>query len=116
MVHDGELDMDSIKPLLGTIKFHDVPEVMDARQLAEWDGDALRDKLAQLPSLLDHTFFEDDDRSMSMMSVKYKTFYYHVLMAQVINFPTRMSTMRESQGYYRHGATHLPLAWCSRVW
>lgn len=84
---DGELNIDSIKPLIGTVKFHDVPDVMNARMLVDWEAQALRDKLLQSPSLLDHTHFMDTDQLMSMMSVKSKTFYYHVLMAQCINSP-----------------------------
>ena len=80
--HDGGLDMSNIKPLTGTVKFHDVPEVMGKRDLVEWEGHPLKDKLLQDPSLLDHTCFENVDRLMSMMSVKSKTFYYHVLRAQ----------------------------------
>ena len=83
--HDGQLDLAEIKPLTGTVKFHDVPEVMNTRDLVEWEGQGLTDKLLQTPSLLDHTHFEDVDRLMSLMSVKSKTFYYHVLRAQCIN-------------------------------
>ena len=82
---DGELDMTTIKPLLGTVKFHDVNEVMNVRHLVEWEGQALKDKLVQMPGLLDHTVFEDTDNLMSLMSVKSKTFYYHVVRAQCIN-------------------------------
>ena len=88
--HDGGLDLDEIKPLTGTVKFHDVPEVMGTRDFVEWEGQALRGKLLELPSLLDHTYFEDDDRLMSLMSVKSKTFYYHVLRAQCINSSSSM--------------------------
>ena len=82
---NGELDLTKIKPKVGTIMFHDVPEVMNVRLLAEWGGQSLRDKLVQLPSLLDHTHFQDTDRLMSLLSVKSKTFYYHVVRAQCTN-------------------------------
>ena len=82
--HDGGLDYSSVKPLPGTVKFNDVLEVMASRELVDWEGQALKDKLNASPSLLDHSFFEDVDRLMSMMSVKSKTFYYHVLRAQCI--------------------------------
>ena len=82
--HDGGLDFSSVKPLPGTVKFTDVLDVMHSRELVEWEGPALKDKLAACPSLLDHTHFEDVDRLMSVMSVKSKTFYYHVLRAQCI--------------------------------
>ena len=78
---DGEFDMNTIKPLVGTEKFSDVSDIMDKRHLVEWEGKGLRDQLLQLPSLLDHTHFEDTDPLMSMCSVKSKTFYYHVLRA-----------------------------------
>ena len=88
--HDGQLDLAEIKPLTGTVKFHEVSEVMGTRDLVEWEGHALKDKLLQAPSLLDHTDFEDVDRLMSLMSVKSKTFYYHVLRAQCINSSSSM--------------------------
>ena len=78
-MQDGGLDMTTIKPLVGAVKFYDVAEIMDKRLLVEWERKGLRDQL--LPSLLDHTLFEDTDRLMSMCSLKSKTFYYHVLRA-----------------------------------
>ena len=82
---EGSLDMDMIKPPQGTVKFHEVPEVMGNRDFVEWEAQQLNDKLTQVPDILDHTHFEDTDRLMSMMSSKSKTFYYHVLRAQCIN-------------------------------
>jgi len=84
---DGELDMTTIRPLVGTVKFYDVPDIMEKQHLVEWEGQGLRDKLLKLPSLLDHTHFEDTDPLMSMCSVKSKTFYYHVLRAHSIRRP-----------------------------
>ena len=81
-LHDGGLDMSNVKPPMGTVQFHEVDEVMGNRDLVDWEGQPLKDKLLQDPSLLDHTCFENVDRLMSMMSVKSKTFYYHVLRAQ----------------------------------
>ena len=83
--HDGQLDRSKIKPLLGTVMSYDVPDVMSVRELVEWEGQPLKDKLVQSPSLLDHTSFLDVDPFMSSMSTKSKTFYYHVLRAQCIN-------------------------------
>ena len=82
--HDGQLDRSKIKPLLGTVMSYDVPDVMSVRELVEWEGQPLKDKLVQSPSLLDHTSFLDVDPLMSAMSTKSKTFYYHVLRAQCI--------------------------------
>ena len=102
---DGELDMTPIKPKIGTIMFHEVGEVMDERHLEVWDGQGLRDKLVQSPSMLDHTTFEDTDRLMSMLSVKSKTFYYHVARAQCIN---------SSLGEHSAGVTGMLQAWCQQ--
>jgi hypothetical protein len=79
--------MNTIKPLVGTVQFSDVSDIMDKRHLVEWEGQGLRDQLLQLPSLLDHTHFKNTDLLMSMCSVKSKTFYYHVLRAHSIRRP-----------------------------
>ena len=83
-LHSGEIDASLVLPPAGTALFWTVENLMKSRELEVMEHDNFADALIKSPGILDHTTF--DDAVMSMMSTKSKTFYYHVLMSQVINF------------------------------